>query len=138
MPSTAKKPKRKTFTTPQVKDTVILKKELYPATIPGKEGTVYTRLDDITFDQLMDKVTNGAKYPIRLLMREDRADKIVTEMIVVYVGTWVNCIDINSTTEEQKESILRFRESEFLEREVMGMSFAIYEKVLVEKKPAKK
>ena len=102
----------------------------YPDKIPVKGGKhEYIRQDKITFAQLKEKVVNGTHYPMRILTREERADKKITELIVVYVGKWVHAIDINSVTEEWFESLFRVNEGEFASREMGGNSFAVYEKV---------
>lgn len=108
-------------------ETVVQAKHTFPEKIASKNSNVtYVRLDTITYEELQKKVAEGVNYPIRMLMREDREDRKVTEFAVCHVGKWVTCVDLNSTGVNEGSGF-RFNKEEFAAREAAGFNFDIFE-----------
>lgn len=106
--------------------------EGYPKVIASKKfpGRKLTRIDNISYQELRASVANSTKYPYCVLMRERNDDddetEVTTMLLIVYVGRWVNCIDVTSKEDKWNESLLRFNEDQMNKREVDRIPFAIY------------
>ena len=98
--------------------------DFYPETFTTPKGNIYTRRDDMDWNEFKNLVNTGSNFPVRLLTKEPERPK-VTEFIVTAVLKYFHCVDVSSKDDDY-ETEVRGEKEQFDAREWFDLPMAIY------------
>ncbi|WP_378951223.1 type I restriction enzyme HsdR N-terminal domain-containing protein [Pelosinus sp. sgz500959] len=118
-------------------DKDLLKKEKMKKVVPtefsktymDRENRIFIKQEGITFEELKNMVAMGQRYPVRILLKENRDEGLLTECAVVWVSNRIIMVVLNDP--DNIEELIGCSQEEFKKSALVSdaggnIEFAVY------------